>query len=101
MDENRQKIEELLQDTVSGELYRIVLSNPGNREKIGKVKIRPVMLKGSLLFQETAYVGNQVFHRNYVKDAETGRIAEYLAGDFKQCEIYTMKERATVLVSKR
>lgn len=101
MDENRQKIEELLQDTVGGELYQIVLSNPRNREKIGKVKIRPVMLKGSLLFQETAYVGNQVFHRNYEKDTVTERIAEYLAGDFKQCEIETVKERATVLVSKR
>lgn len=67
IDENRQQVEDLLRDTLSGELYQIVMSNPRNREKIGKVKIRPVMLKGNLLFQETAYVGNQVFHGNFEK----------------------------------
>ena len=51
IDENRQQVEDLLRDTLSGELYQIVMSNPRNREKIGKVKIRPVMLKGNLLFQ--------------------------------------------------
>ena len=101
IDENRQQVEDLLRDTLSGELYQIVMSNPRNREKIGKVKIRPVMLKGNLLFQETAYVGNQVFHGNFEKDDEVERAAEYMSKDFKQCEIETAKERATVLVSKR
>ena len=101
IDENRQQVEDLLRDTLSGELYQIVMSNPRNREKIGKVKIRPVMLKGNLLFQETAYVGNQVFHGNFEKDDEVERAAEYMSEDFKQCEIETAKERATVLVSKR
>lgn len=73
IDENRQQVEDLLRDTLSGELYQIVMSNPRNREKIGKVKIRPVMLKGNLLFQETAYVGNQVFHGNFEKDDEVER----------------------------
>lgn len=101
MDENRQQVEELLRDTVGEELYQIVISNPRNREKIGKVKIRPVMLKGNLLFQETAYVGDQVFHGNFEKDGIMERIAGYLEEDFKQCEIETVKERATVLISKR
>lgn len=101
MDENRRQMEELLEDTLGGELYQIVMSNPRNREKIGKVKIRPVMLKGSLLFQETAYVGDQVFHRNFQKEEAVERAAGYMSEDFKQCEIETALERATVLVSKR
>ena len=101
MDENRRQVEELLGDTLGGELYQIVMSNPRDREKIEKVKIRPVMLKGSLLFQETAYVGSQVFHRNLEKGEAAERAVEYIAEDFKQCEIETAAERATVLVSKR
>lgn len=101
MEENREQIIELLRDAVDEKLYQIIISNPRDREKITKVKIRPVMLKESLLFQETAYVGNQVFHRNFDKEALIRRIADYMAGEFKQCEIETMAERATVLVSKK
>ena len=101
MDENRRQIEDLLGDTLGGDLYQIVMSNPRNREKIGKVKIRPVMLKGNLFFQETAYVGSQVFHRNFEKEDAVERAAGYISEDFKQCEIETARERATVLVSKR
>ena len=101
MDENRRQVEELLENTLGGELYQIVMSNPRDREKIGKVKIRPVMLKGSLLFQETAYVGNQVFHRNSGKGEAAERAVEYILQDFKQCEIETAAERATVLISKK
>lgn len=101
MEENREQITELISDTANGELYQIVISNPRQKDKIAKVKIRPVMLKGSLLFQETAYAGTQVFHKNFDKDALAERIAEYMAEDFRQCEIETVRERATVLVSKK
>lgn len=101
MEENREQITELISDTANGELYQIVISNPRQKDKIAKVKIRPVMLKGCLLFQETAYAGTQVFHKNFDKDALAERIAEYMAEDFRQCEIETARERATVLVSKK
>lgn len=101
MEGNREQITELISDTANGELYQIILSNPRQKDKIAKVKIRPVMLKGSLLFQETAYAGTQVFHKNFDKDALAERIAEYMAEDFRQCEIETVRERATVLVSKK
>ncbi len=101
MEENRKHIIELMRDTVDERLYQITVSNPRNREKIAKAKIRPVMLKGSLCFQETAYVGNQVFHKNFEKEALAERIAEYMEEDFRQCEIETTQERAVILVSKK
>lgn len=101
MDEDKRQIENLLKDTLGEDLYQVVMSNPRNREKIGKVKIRPVMLKGKLLYQETTYVGHQVFHGNFEKNEAVKRAAGYMSEDFKQCEIETARERATVLVSKR
>lgn len=51
MEENKRQIKELIFDLADEKLYQIVISNPRNKEKIGKVKVRPVMLKGRLLFQ--------------------------------------------------
>ena len=42
----------LLQDCCNERLYQIVISNPRRKEEVQKIKIRPVMLKGSLVFQE-------------------------------------------------
>ena len=69
MEDGRRRVTELVREMADERLYQIIVSNPRDREKIAKVKIRPVMLKGNLLFQETAYVGNQVFHRNFEKEA--------------------------------
>ena len=56
---------QLLQDTFSDRLKQVILSNSKDKEKISKVKIRPVLLKDTLVFQESAYVGTKVFHENY------------------------------------
>jgi SAM-dependent methyltransferase len=91
----------LLEDTVDSGLYQIILSNPRHKEKAFKIKIRPVMLKGNLIFQQTAYVDTKVFHENYDRDAMISRIEESLADDFRQCEVEHKTCRAVVLVSKK
>lgn len=101
MEDGRRRVTELVREMADERLYQIIVSNPRDREKIAKVKIRPVMLKGNLLFQETAYVGNQVFHRNFEKEALAQRMAEYMTENFRQCEIETTQERVVVLVSKK
>lgn len=92
---------ELLEQTAGENLYQIILSNPRKREKIEKVKVRPVLLKDGLFFQETAYIGNQVFHANFNKEALTDRVIGYMEEDFRQCEIETSDLKATVLVSRK
>lgn len=49
-------LQTLLQETVNEGLYQIILSNPRAKDKVCKIKIRPVMVKGGLLFQKTAKV---------------------------------------------
>ncbi len=94
-------MEELLQEAIGEGLYQIILSNPTDKEKINKVKVRPVMLKDKLYFQETAYIGAQVFHENYDKEALIAKIMTHMSENFRQCEIETAKIKATVLVSKK
>ena len=96
-----EQLEELLQETVDEGLYQIILSNPRDKNGAFKIKIRPVMVKGRLLFQQTTYEGKQVFHENLDQDAVIWHIAAVLERDFKQCEVSHQGCRAVVLVSKK
>ena len=95
------EVKKLLEETVHGGLYQIVLSNARDRDKAFKVKIRPVMLKNTLMFQETSYRGTKVFHENYQDLEMIPRIGNYLFQDFKQCEIEHTNMKAVILVSKK
>ena len=97
----QQELTALLRDTVDDSLYHIILSNPRQKDKAFKIKIRPVMVKGSILFQETRYEGTKVFHDNLERADVVTRLEELLARDYKQCEIEHMRCRAVVLISKK
>jgi SAM-dependent methyltransferase len=96
-----EQLQELLEDTVDSGLYQIILSNPRDREKAFKIKIRPVMLKDDLTFQQTTYVGTKVFHENYERSEMISRIVDFITDDFKQCEVEHKTCKAVVLVSKK
>lgn len=97
----QEALRELLQDTVNDGLYRITISNPREKDKAFKIKIRPVMVKGAILFQETLYDGAKVFHENRKAKETINRIEEQMTLEFRQCEIEHKECRATVLVSKK
>ena len=82
-------------------LQQIILSNSTDKEIALKVKIRPVLLQGTLVFQETLYRGTQVFHSNYVMADMENAILEYMTIIFKQAELKSNAQQATVLVSKK
>ena len=97
----KEQLAALLQDTVDEGLYQIILSNPVKKDRAFKIKIRPVMIKDSILFQKTVYEGTKVFHDNLERDEIIGQTEELLANDFKQCEIEHKKCKAVILVSKK
>ena len=99
--EMKEELLQVLTDTVNRGLYQIIISNAKEKDKAFKIKIRPVMLQGEILFQETVYQGVKVFHTNY-KDTEIiPRIEKYLFQDFKQCEIEHTNNKVIILVSKK
>ena len=91
----------LLEEILNIDLQQIVLSNTRDEAQGTKVKVRPVLLKGDLVFQETLYRGTQVFHENCNRNTIKEHIVDYLGRLFKQGEFMGDKLRATVLVSKK
>lgn len=95
------EIRELCEECIGKDLYQIIISNPQKNSDISKVKIRPIMLKNSIVFQVTEYKGAQVFHENYEKQEIIDKIERYLEENFKQMEVTSTTMQATVLVSKK
>ncbi len=101
MTEESKMLKEVLDEVIGEELYQLILSNPRNREVMEKIRIRPVLLKNQLFYQETVYIGTQVFHNNYQKAECIERICHCLDHDFRQAEISARSLRVTVLVSRK
>lgn len=71
--EKRDEIKILFEDFLDEGLIRIILSNPVLKEgagpgKVLKVRVRPVMLKGGMVFQAEELTEKQAFHRNLTKE---------------------------------
>lgn len=96
-----EELRKLLQRILNKELQQIILSNSRHPEQIQKVKIRPVLIREELLFQETAYRGTQVFHENFTAEQLTDRICTALQEQFRQGEFTAKTLQATALVSKK
>ena len=95
------EIKALLQQILNADLIQIILSNTRDETRGSKVKIRPVLIKGRLLFQETLYRGTQVFHENFEAEQMERRVEAYLQDLFKQREIKSACGEAVILVSKK
>ena len=96
-----EEIRTLCEEYIGNDLYQMIISNPKSDSAISKVKVRPVMLKNTLVFQVTEYKGTQVFHENYEKQSLIAKVVEYMENNFKQMELTATTAQATVLVSKK
>lgn len=95
------ELRELFQQMLNQDLIQITLSNTAHRERAAKVKVRPVMTRENLVFQETLYRGTKVYHSNYAKEEMQGRLVDYMTDCFRQAQLNSMTEEATVLVSRK
>lgn len=94
------ELRELLQDNLNIEFISAVLSNPRDKDKVTKVRVRPLLKKEQLVFQIETFCNNQAFHRN----APSGEACEILLGyleNMRQMQLTTTRYLYTVLVSKK
>lgn len=96
-----EELREVLNNILSDRLYQLILSNPRKKEGAFKVKFRPVMVKGELLFQMTVYEGTKVFHENMDRPKALAEILGRMEKDFRQLEGESMDRRIRALVSKK
>lgn len=96
------KLRDCLIQYTDENLDYIVVSRP--REKVNpvaKLKVRPVMIKGQLMFQETSYRGAQVLHKNYDRQGMIDRLLSLMEKDYIQIEIGSREANATGLVNRK
>lgn len=102
MNESMMKtLKEYLNKQINEQLKQAVLSGRRNGNGPSKIKIRPVEIKGQVLFQASATEGTQIFHKNYEKEALILFLEEELKGNFGQLQAQGQFLDGTVLVSKK
>ncbi|MBD5461412.1 MAG: SAM-dependent methyltransferase [Lachnospiraceae bacterium] len=108
-----EQVRSVLDEWIDDKVYQIILSNVRGVSKSAggqqsedivrshKVKVRPVLLRERLCYQETVYRGTQVFHSNCGREEIIGKILHYLENDFRQGEIQSARGTVTILISKK
>lgn len=95
------QVKELLDEALTEKLEQMILSIPNRPEEGSKVKIRPVLIKQVLMFQETRYQNNKVYHTNYNAEEMREHALTYMQDNYRQLEALTKEFSATVLISKK
>lgn len=104
-----QDILRTIEENLNRNLLEIIISNSSNKEKMSKIKIRPILLKEELYFQREIFIGKQVFHENLTKNDLIEKCKEWFGQaikdkdmvTFKQAQIQTNTKLIHILVSKK
>ncbi|MDE7416248.1 MAG: SAM-dependent methyltransferase [Lachnospiraceae bacterium] len=99
MDELRQLLTNYIKNKET--ILNATASNPRDREKIQKLRIRPVLKKEELFYQAERFVGNKAYHQNFCPDALVDFLVSAMTADFRQLELETEHHRVVILVSKK
>lgn len=93
-------IDELLDICINESLIDLVISGVKNKSvQASKIKVRPVMLKDTLKFQASEYVGAKVLHSNFETEQIKKKIKDWL-NDYKQGQFVMTDGSASVLSGK-
>ena len=94
------KLLQIIEKNLDPSMVVITVSNPRRASEIRKITVRPVLLKGTLKFQEASYSKTQVFHRNQTKEELMERLAGLLPA-YRQLLLRTETEEISALISKK
>lgn len=86
---------------INDRLIQIIASNPVTKDGVSKLKLRPVLLRGELMYQAAESVGKQEFHRNYTCTEAVAMLCERVGKPFRQIEIKGTDGNAVILVGKK
>ena len=75
------RLRQILEFCLDKDLERILLTNPVDASTFSKTKIRPLLLKGELIFQAEEQRGKQAFHKNLNRDLRICTIIKIVGQD--------------------
>ena len=94
-------LRQLLDKVLDENFLRATISGKRHGDIAEKVKIRPVMLKGTLYFQTAVSDGKREYHKNYQKEELLVQTEEWLLSDYKQLQLDTTSQSIQAMVSKK
>lgn len=99
-EKNMEQLKNAFLQSINEQLLLVIISNPRKKDGVTKIKIRPLLMKGNICYQEELFMNNQAFHKNITEEELISNIDDY-AKDFKQIEIKSAKNDYICLVSKK
>ncbi len=98
----KEVINELKNIIDTDNISAVTISNPIKKTEgmTAKVKAKPVIVKGELMYQLSSFVGDKVYHKNVMPKEIIERIIAVEENNFKQCEIKA-NISCTVLMNKK
>ncbi|MCM1183749.1 MAG: SAM-dependent methyltransferase [Roseburia sp.] len=82
-------------------ILKAVASNPRDREKASKLRVRPIRGKEGLLYQAERFVGTKVFHTNLRPEELPDYLVRTAEEEFRQIELETQQHRMTALIGRK
>lgn len=95
-----EELKKLLNEQLNKDFGSATLSGAKDRTGVTKVRVRPIMKQGELLFQLESFRGNQAFHENLSAEETCEKILAYMQS-MKQMQMETRVYNYTILVSKK
>lgn len=96
-----EELKALLEACLNKELLHIVVSGQKTKGSVQKIKVRPLLQRGELMFQASLWDGKKEFHKNFDQKEMISSLLAWMSRDFKQMQLDTTAQSATVLVSKK
>lgn len=95
-----EELRKLLNEQLNKDFGSAVLSGAHDKTGVTKVRVRPLIKRGELLFQLESFRNNQAFHENLSVEETCEKILAYMQS-MKQMQMETRTYNYTVLVSKK
>ena len=93
--------DEFFDQLISENMILAVLSGCRRKDAPSRVRIRPVELKGRILYQASLPDGAKMLHRNYEREELVGFLKESLDGTYSQLQVQGRQADGSILVSKK
>ena len=94
------ELKNILKQNLNDNFISAVLSNPRDEKLASKVKVRPVLMKDTRVYQMETFRGNQAFHENLSADEACEKMLEAME-NMKQMQLVTADAEFSVLISKK
>ncbi len=99
--ENQGEVRKLFETFLTENPVLAVLSGQLEKTELLKMRLHPVLLGETMMFQAEEFRGKQAFHKNMDRDHAASYLTGLMGTTFKQAQLETANWTASVLVSKK